>query len=399
MSSARQRRRRQAGRTQWRRRSASLHRARHAARRGACDALRAAAAGGSRRPQRADPRRTDRRLRKSRCPTSCGSRSAASCSNARGRTERESLGYNRRASSSDPARAAHVPPLSLTASQQWNSPRASNPRTSSGAGIPLWESRGYFEAQRRSAAARLLHPAAAAQRHRHAAHGTRVPADADGRARSATTACAASTRTGWSAPTMPASPRRSWSSASSRPKARAGTTSAARSSSSASGSGSSSPARPSPGRCAAWARPPTGATPIPKATGRGYFTMDARMSQAVIEVFVRLHEQGLIYRGKRLVNWDPVLGTAVSDLEVDSEEEDGKIWEIRYPFADGDGRRWWWRRRARRRCWATSRWRCIRRTSAIGRSSAGNVQLPLTGRHDSGHRRRLRRSANSAPAA
>ena len=69
----------------------------------------------------------------------------------------------------------------------------------------------------------------------------------------------------------------------------------------------------------------------------GYFTMDSRMSHAVIEVFVRLHEEGLIYRGKRLVNWDPVLGTAVSDLEVDSEEEDGKIWEIRYPLEDGSG--------------------------------------------------------------
>ena len=69
----------------------------------------------------------------------------------------------------------------------------------------------------------------------------------------------------------------------------------------------------------------------------GYFTMDARMSRAVIEVFVRLHEQGLIYRGKRLVNWDPELGTAVSDLEVDSEEENGKIWEIRYPLEDGSG--------------------------------------------------------------
>mgnify|MGYP001342000849 CR=1 FL=1 len=63
----------------------------------------------------------------------------------------------------------------------------------------------------------------------------------------------------------------------------------------------------------------------------GYFTMDAQMSRAVVEVFVRLHEEGLIYRGKRLVNWDPQLGTAVSDLEVDSEEENGKIWEIRYP--------------------------------------------------------------------
>jgi valyl-tRNA synthetase len=67
----------------------------------------------------------------------------------------------------------------------------------------------------------------------------------------------------------------------------------------------------------------------------GYFTMDARMSRAVVEVFVRLYDEGLIYRGKRLVNWDPVLGTAVSDLEVDSEEEDGKLWEIRYPSADG----------------------------------------------------------------
>jgi len=63
----------------------------------------------------------------------------------------------------------------------------------------------------------------------------------------------------------------------------------------------------------------------------GYFTMDAHMSRAVVEVFVRLYEEGLIYRGKRLVNWDPVLGTAVSDLEVDTEEEDGRIWEIRYP--------------------------------------------------------------------
>ncbi len=69
----------------------------------------------------------------------------------------------------------------------------------------------------------------------------------------------------------------------------------------------------------------------------GYFTMDARMSRAVVEVFVRLHQQGLIYRGKRLVNWDPVLGTAVSDLEVDSEEENGTLWEIRYPLVDGAG--------------------------------------------------------------
>ncbi|TAK45881.1 MAG: valine--tRNA ligase [Betaproteobacteria bacterium] len=69
----------------------------------------------------------------------------------------------------------------------------------------------------------------------------------------------------------------------------------------------------------------------------GYFTMDARLSRAVAEVFVRLYDEGLIYRGKRLVNWDPVLGTAVSDLEVDTEEEDGRIWEIRYPFEEGSG--------------------------------------------------------------
>ena len=66
-----------------------------------------------------------------------------------------------------------------------------------------------------------------------------------------------------------------------------------------------------------------------------YFTMDAKMSRAVIEVFVSLFEQKLIYRGKRLVNWDPVLGTAVSDLEVDTEETMGTMWQILYPFVDG----------------------------------------------------------------
>ncbi|MDB5805257.1 MAG: Valyl-tRNA synthetase [Betaproteobacteria bacterium] len=70
---------------------------------------------------------------------------------------------------------------------------------------------------------------------------------------------------------------------------------------------------------------------------REYFTMDGKLSKAVVEVFVRLHEQGLIYRGKRLVNWDPVLGTALSDLEVEKEEEDGHLWHIRYPLADGSG--------------------------------------------------------------
>ncbi|HXF44897.1 MAG TPA: valine--tRNA ligase [Burkholderiaceae bacterium] len=70
---------------------------------------------------------------------------------------------------------------------------------------------------------------------------------------------------------------------------------------------------------------------------REYFTMDDRLSAVVIDTFVRLYEQGLIYRGKRLVNWDPVLKTAVSDLEVDSAEEEGLLYHLRYPLADGSG--------------------------------------------------------------
>jgi valyl-tRNA synthetase len=70
---------------------------------------------------------------------------------------------------------------------------------------------------------------------------------------------------------------------------------------------------------------------------RDRFTMDAGLSAAVLEVFVRLHEKGLIYRGQRLVNWDPVLHTALSDLEVVAEPEAGHLWHLRYPLADGDG--------------------------------------------------------------
>ncbi len=69
---------------------------------------------------------------------------------------------------------------------------------------------------------------------------------------------------------------------------------------------------------------------------RERFTMDEGLSEAVREVFVRLFDEGLIYRGKRLVNWDPVLHTAVSDLEVISEEEDGHLWHMRYPLANSD---------------------------------------------------------------
>jgi valyl-tRNA synthetase len=68
-----------------------------------------------------------------------------------------------------------------------------------------------------------------------------------------------------------------------------------------------------------------------------YFTMDDKLSGVVTDTFVQLYEQGLIYRGKRLVNWDPKLKSAVSDLEVESEEEDGFLWHIRYPLEDGSG--------------------------------------------------------------
>ncbi|RQO57955.1 valine--tRNA ligase [Paucibacter sp. KBW04] len=68
-----------------------------------------------------------------------------------------------------------------------------------------------------------------------------------------------------------------------------------------------------------------------------YFTMDEKLSKVVTETFVQLFDEGLIYRGNRLVNWDPVLKSAVSDLEVNSEEEDGFLWHIRYPLADGSG--------------------------------------------------------------
>ena len=70
---------------------------------------------------------------------------------------------------------------------------------------------------------------------------------------------------------------------------------------------------------------------------RERFTMDEGLSAAVSEVFVRLYDEGLIYRGKRLVNWDPVLLTALSDLEVVNVDESGQLWHFRYPLADGSG--------------------------------------------------------------
>ncbi|MCH8478166.1 MAG: valine--tRNA ligase [Wenzhouxiangella sp.] len=70
---------------------------------------------------------------------------------------------------------------------------------------------------------------------------------------------------------------------------------------------------------------------------RERFTMDPDLSEAVTETFIRLHDEGLIYRGPRLVNWDPVLKTAISDLEVVNSDEQGKLWSIRYPRSDGQG--------------------------------------------------------------
>ncbi|MEJ2629769.1 MAG: valine--tRNA ligase [Acidihalobacter sp.] len=113
---------------------------------------------------------------------------------------------------------------------------------------------------------------------------------------------------------------------------------------------------------------------------RERFTMDAGLSEAVTEVFVRLHDEGLIYRGKRLVNWDPVLHTAISDLEVVSEEEQGHLWHLRYPLSDGSGHL----------VVATTRPETMLGDAAVAVHPADaryvelvgkTVKLPLTGRH------------------
>ena len=112
---------------------------------------------------------------------------------------------------------------------------------------------------------------------------------------------------------------------------------------------------------------------------RERFTMDAGLSHAVQEVFIRLYDEGLIYRGKRLVNWDPVLHTAVSDLEVLAQEEKGHLWHIRYPRGDGDGNL----------VVATTRPETMLGDSAVAVHPdddryrglvGGTVELPLTGR-------------------
>jgi valyl-tRNA synthetase len=126
---------------------------------------------------------------------------------------------------------------------------------------------------------------------------------------------------------------------------------------------------------------------------RERFTMDPELSEAVREVFVRLHEEGLIYRGQRLVNWDPKLHTAISDLEVVQEEEDGSLWHLRYPLEDGSGQKPATggghhapgndARRYRRR--RPSRGRALPPPDRLQRAAAAH------GPADPGHRRRLRR--------
>ena len=96
---------------------------------------------------------------------------------------------------------------------------------------------------------------------------------------------------------------------------------------------------------------------------RERFTMDEGLSRAVMKVFVALYREGLIYKDKRLVNWDPKLKTAISDLEVQQVETKGHLWYIKYPIEGSATNSSSWRRRGRKPCSATSRSRCIRTTS------------------------------------
>ena len=191
---------------------------------------------------------------------------------------------------------------------------------------------------------------------------------------SATRGCRARMRCGWSAPIMPASPRRWWSSGRwTRARASAPITPA-----------SSSSRRSGSGRPRAAARSPRQLRRLGcvDATGpTSSFTMDPRFSKAVIHVFVELYEEGLLYRDKRLVNWDPGLKTAISDLEVETREVQGRV--LASALSAGGRRRGHDHRsppRGPRRCSPTWRSRCIRPTSAIRTLIGKQVRLPITGR-------------------
>ena len=92
---------------------------------------------------------------------------------------------------------------------------------------------------------------------------------------------------------------------------------------------------------------------------REQFTMDPHFTRAVVKVFVDLYNEGLIYRDKRLVNWDPKLKTAISDLEVETREIQGHFWHLKYPLASGRRATFRWPPRGPRRCSPTWPWRCI----------------------------------------
>src|SRR5262249_7410851 len=130
---------------------------------------------------------------------------------------------------------------------------------------------------------------------------------------------------------------------------------------------------------------------------RERFTMDEGLSAAVRKVFVQWYRGGLLYRGKRLVHWDPVLMTAVSDLEVNNEERDGNLWAIRYPAGDGRARRRRRRRRGRRDHASGNdarrrRGRGASRRRALRRADRQDLDASADRPRDPGDRRRLRRS-------
>ena len=193
-----------------------------------------------------------------------------------------------------------------------------------------WEDSGAFRAGRRPDAEPFCIVIPPPNVTGPAAYRPRPQQHAAGRALAASSACGARTCCGSRAWIMPASPPSSWSSANWPSASRAVSSWAARNSSSWCGSGRTNPAAPSPSSCAGWARPATG------AASASPWTRDCR--SAVLKVFVELHKQGLIYKDKRLVNWDPRLQTAVSDLEVESIEMKGHLWHLKYPIENEPGR-------------------------------------------------------------
>ena len=113
---------------------------------------------------------------------------------------------------------------------------------------------------------------------------------------------------------------------------------------------------------------------LPCDWSRERFTMDEGLSRAVREAFVRLWEEGLLYRAERLINWCPRCKTALADIEVVHEEVDGHLWQVRYPLV-GDGELVW-RRPGPRPCWATRAWPSIRTTSVTQAASAATRGCP-----------------------